>query len=760
MRLNSLTVGRRLTLAFGITTLITAAVGWRGAYGVRMVQENARRLVNVNTVAYQQSYNVVGYLSDIQTVELAAVVPDMSDTNREMLLNSLPALYSKLNVEIAKMQPLELSAAEKSLWQTVLGNKQNWMANHKKVVGMLRKNDINAAMRLATTSGLQLHDVLDTSVDTFNNELTRHNQAALAESENAYVLTHILVISMTVLGCLAAIYLGMAVTSTIVHPLKKLTEASNRLAEGDASTVVEVDGSDEAAELAKSVKLALSNIQRQTDVAQKIAQGHLNVKITAASERDTLSQSMQLMLNSLQQMVQETTTLAAAATAGQTKVRGNSEKFTGAYKDIIVGMNHTLDVLTVAFDELSKIALALKNRDLTARMQTTFQGDFLAMANAINDAMQAVDEAFGQTNNAAESVLRSAKMVNATASEVGRASATIAQTISQVAQGSSEQSSTITAASASMEQLSRAIIDVARGSQSQAGIVQDTVAIIQKISDDINEVAATAQQATAASLEVTDVARVGSGSVEQTVEGMLSIRDTSTRMAEAIKQLGVQSRQIGTIVEAIDDIADQTNLLALNATIEAARAGEHGKGFAVVADEIRKLAERSGNSTREIAALINSIQENTDNAVAVMKDNGQVVEKGVVLANEAGHSLADIQNAVNGIVELIKAMADSAQKMNANSNEVVHAVESLSAVSEESSAATEEMSAISTEVNRSIEQVVTVSEQNAAAAEEVSAAAEEQSAAAQEMVAGAEDAASTVESLQHTMATFKVTKAN
>ncbi len=760
MRLNSLTVGKRLSLAFGITTLISALIGWRGAYGVRMVYTNSRNLVNVNIVAYQHSYSVLNCLSDIQTVELAAVVPDMNEDNRKKLLNSLPSLYNKLNNEISKMNELQLSATEKSLWQTVLTNKQNWMQSHKQVLGLLTKNDATGAMLLATSTGLESHDVLDKSVDAFNNELTKHNRAELAESESSYDITHILVISMTVLGCLAAIYLGIAVTSTIVKPLKKITEASNRLAEGDANTEVDVDGSDEVAELAKSVRLALSNIQRQTDVAQKISQGNLNVQITAASERDTLSQSMQLMLVSLQKMVQETTILASAVNTGQTNVRGNGDQLTGAYKDIIVGMNRTLDVLAAAFDELSKIASALKNRDLTARMQTTFQGDFLTMANAFNDAMQALDEAFKQTNHAVDTVLSSGRMVTATASEVGRASSTIAQTISQVAQGSSEQSSTITAVSASMEQLSRAIIDVARGSQSQAGIVQDTVVIIQKISDDINEVAATAQQATAASLDVTDVARVGSGSVKQTVEGMLSIRDTSSRMADAIKQLGVQSRQIGTIVEAIDDIADQTNLLALNATIEAARAGEHGKGFAVVADEIRKLAERSSKSTREIAALINNIQENTDNAVAVMKDNGQVVENGVVLANQAGHSLADIQNSVNGIVELIRAMAESAQKMNASSNEVVHAVESLSAVSEESSAATEEMSAISTEVNRSIEQVVTVSEQNAAAAEEVSAAAEEQSAAAQEMVAGADDTAKTVERLQQTISTFKVTKAD
>lgn len=758
MRLNSITVGKRLTIAFVIIAGIAALIGWRGAIGMKFIEEQARVMVKVDTAAIQHSLMVSLDLTELSRIEKMVLLPGLDESIRQHQLEGLAVVYQHMNDEIKLFNRLPLPGDEKVLWRKFLGSKDGWMSIHKRVIGLIRQDKLNEAANLSTTQGIALHEQMSADTETLNSVLLEKGALSLRNTENAYISMYRFAIIMTSVGCFLALFLGWIVTGTIVRPLVKLTEASTRLAEGDATTEVIVEGTDEVADLARSVKAALANIRRHTEVAQLIAKGDLNVEVVAASDRDTLAQSMSLMINTLRAMVQEATTLTAAATAGQVRVRGNSQVFEGAYRDIVLGVNSTLDGILGAFDAIFKISTALNNKDLTARMEINLQGEFLVMAQAMNQALEAVDKAFGQTGESAERVLLAAKMVASTSNEVGRASSSIAQTISQVAQGSSEQSRNISNASISMEQLCRAIEDVARGAQSQTSIVQDTVVIVQQISDDINQVSVTAQKATAASLQVADVAQIGGASVEQTVEGMLHISETSGRMAEAIKQLGVQSRQISVIVEAIDDIADQTNLLALNATIEAARAGEHGKGFAVVADEIRKLAERASNATRDIAALINGIQQGTDNAVSAMGENGRDVQTGVELARKAGEALSNIQIAVNSIVGQITEMASSAQKMNMNSIDVVHAVESLSAVSEESSAATEEMAAVSTEVNRSIEQVVTVSEQNAAASEEVSAAAEEQSAAVQEMIAGAEDAAQTVEKLQAMMSDFKISK--
>jgi len=190
-----------------------------------------------------------------------------------------------------------------------------------------------------------------------------------------------------------------------------------------------------------------------------------------------------------------------------------------------------------------------------------------------------------------------------------------------------------------------------------------------------------------------EAARKGEGAVEQTVKGMDSIKIKVFETAKKIRDLGEHSQQIGEIVQVIDDIAEQTNLLALNAAIEAARAGEHGKGFAVVADEVRKLAERSGKATKEIAELIGNIQKVTGEAVAEMEAGTSEVEQGAGLAVDAGNALKEILQNVEDTYRQIQNISAASEQISASSHEVVSTVNNVSSVTEQNTAATEEMSA-------------------------------------------------------------------
>ena len=130
--------------------------------------------------------------------------------------------------------------------------------------------------------------------------------------------------------------------------------------------------------------------------------------------------------------------------------------------------------------------------------------------------------------------------------------------------------------------------------------------------------------------------------MQNTIGGMNSIRDQIQETSKRIKRLGESSQEIGEITELISDITEQTNVLALNAAIQAASAGEAGRGFSVVAEEVQRLAERSGDATRQIAAIVRTIQTDTQDAVAAMERSTQGVVEGARLSDAAGTALADI----------------------------------------------------------------------------------------------------------------------
>ena len=173
-------------------------------------------------------------------------------------------------------------------------------------------------------------------------------------------------------------------------------------------------------------------------------------------------------------------------------------------------------------------------------------------------------------------------------------------------------------------------------------------------------------------------AQEGGEVVIQTVEKIREVGTLTERTAAAIDRFAHSSREIGAIIQAIEDIADQTNLLALNAAIEAARAGDQGRGFAVVADEVRKLAERTSQATKEIAQMIKTIQSETTEAVDVMGKSKTCVGESIALAEQAGEALTGIVSASQDTEDMISQIAAASEEQSSTSEQIARSVDMIS----------------------------------------------------------------------------------
>lgn len=203
---------------------------------------------------------------------------------------------------------------------------------------------------------------------------------------------------------------------------------------------------------------------------------------------------------------------------------------------------------------------------------------------------------------------------------------------------------------------------VALGAQHQNEVVQDINTNIDNVTVSIGVVSESAEKAEQIAKEAGADARQGEQVVHQAIQEINRIADSVSQIASTVASLGQRSDEISGIVQVIKEIADQTNLLALNAAIEAARAGEQGRGFAVVADEVRKLAERTSKATQEIGGMISTIQSETQTAVTLMESGQAQVRQGVLLANQAGESLARINDGSIRTIQVIEDIAGATRK--------------------------------------------------------------------------------------------------
>jgi len=289
---------------------------------------------------------------------------------------------------------------------------------------------------------------------------------------------------------------------------------------------------------------------------------------------------------------------------------------------------------------------------LMNELQTVAEGDLTQEATVTEDITGAI-----------------ADSVNYTVEELRSLVGNVQKTASQVAQTTADVDATST--------------ELLAASKEQLHEIHATGQSVVEMAGRINNMSAQAQESARVSRLSLQAAESGLQAVQNTIGGMNAIRDQIQDTSKRIKRLGESSQEIGEITELISDITEQTNVLALNAAIQAASAGEAGRGFSVVAEEVQRLAERSADATRQIAALVKAIQTDTQDAIGAMERSTQGVVEGAKLSDNAGTALTEIDRVSRRVAELIEQISDAASSEAGLANEVAENIQHIFAVTEQ-----------------------------------------------------------------------------
>jgi twitching motility protein PilJ len=322
---------------------------------------------------------------------------------------------------------------------------------------------------------------------------------------------------------------------------------------------------------------------------------------------------------------------------------------------------------------------ARRGRNLAERQEESMKlandANQVAILRLMNELQEVADGNLTMQATVSEDITGAiADSVNYTVEElrtlVGRINSTVEQ---------------VTEASSGAEKTSIGLLAASEAQSSEIRSTGDAVLTMARqiadVSDSAAESATVARQSLAA-------AEDGQRAVQNSITGMNEIREQIQETSKRIKRLGESSQEIGEIIELISDITEQTNVLALNAAIQAASAGEAGRGFSVVAEEVQRLAERSGEATKQIGALVRTIQTDTQDAVSAMEKSTEGVVEGAKLSDAAGQSLANIGRVSSQLAELIEAISRNTSAQARSAGEMASSMEHMLTVNEQTSEGT------------------------------------------------------------------------
>nr|WP_238947885.1 methyl-accepting chemotaxis protein [Caldimonas brevitalea] len=460
------------------------------------------------------------------------------------------------------------------------------------------------------------------------------------------------------------------------------------------------------------------------EIAQGLSEGSPELRLPGTKDEQTKER-----LTALLELYEQTRTQAGAilgnlqglvsAREAQAAIIADSEPLRKGLEDVqerlsneagFGGLSIALLVASIALALLGIGGLAYvylqdqRQRALTAEQQRLEAERQEQEAKRVNDANQA---AILRLMNELQTVAEGDLTQQATVTEdiTGAIADSVNYTVEELRTLVSQVQGTVSRVTETTQQVEATSTELLAASTEQLREIRDTGESVLQMASRINDVSNQAQQSAQVARQSLDAAESGLEAVQNAIGGMNAIRDQIQETSKRIKRLGESSQEIGEITELISDITEQTNVLALNAAIQAASAGEAGRGFSVVAEEVQRLAERSADATRQIAALVKTIQTDTQDAVAAMERSTQGVVEGAKLSDAAGTALGEIDKVSRQLADLIGQISTQASREAESASVVAGNIQHIFAVTEQTGEGTRSTAQLVRELSKSAEEL-------------------------------------------------------
>ncbi len=488
----------------------------------------------------------------------------------------------------------------------------------------------------------RFHDVRTAIEKSRKNLQTEFNATVSAAYTGSIVLG--------VVGCLAALGLGLMLFQSILKPVQRITRFSKDCLAGEHYDL-SLDRGDELGLLADNLNTLMRHLTTQLAFSQGVLHG-VSVPCSVFSPEDKTLFTNQLMLDLLDH---DGTPDSVKGLSSGAYIWGDPNKetlSTAALRERRV-LNADREIVTRKG----------KSRHVSISSAPFYgtKGELLGTLSIWVDMTDSVLKQKAIEENAARIV-----SVAASAQEIA------------------------TAVSAASTELSAQVEQSSNGAHIQHDRVAETSTAMTEMNATVLEVAQNASRAADTTTEAKIKAQEGASMVAEVARSIATVEQHAADLKQGMGDLGVQADGIGRIISVINDIADQTNLLALNAAIEAARAGEAGRGFAVVADEVRKLAEKTMEATREVGSVVTGIQKGTHTNIESVDRATKSIEEVTDLASSAGESLTAIVALVDAAADQVRSIATAAEEQSATSDEINHALGDVNTICAETSSAMRE----------------------------------------------------------------------